>query len=121
MSKYELVDRDSQSATYYRKNAETGVMTWMKFVRNINGTFDITVKKTQDVEEILELNVIKQNDFTGYGNKMMVQTTAVPLVMHGKLMERCGYQPGHGYDEKQYKKILNDADYRKLKTIPGKL
>lgn len=90
----------------------------------IPGKVDVHTRHDQPkqlVEDILDRNVAMQNDFSGYRGKDIVQGTAIPLVQHKQIMKQCGFQAGHGYDEKRFKQIVNDIDYRKFKTVPGKI
>ena len=84
----------------------------------------VTVKHEQpkaDIKAILDRNVAIQNDFGGYKNKQMYQGTSLPITVHKQVMKACGFKPGQGYDEKKFKQIINDRDYYKLKTVPGKI
>lgn len=74
------------------------------------------------IEDILDLNVKRQNDFAGYGKgDNLYQATSMPLAVHAQVMKACGHEPGKGYDVKKFKQIVNDIDYRKLKTVPGRI
>ena len=72
---------------------------------------------------ILDNNVDLQNNFKGYGKgDGFYQATCIPAhVYWGQIMPKCGFQPGHGYDEKKFKQIVNDRDNYKLKVVPGKI
>lgn len=74
------------------------------------------------IDAVLDRNVAMQNSFKGtYGDDLVTQTTSMPIVVQQQVMEQCGFKAGQGYDEKKFRQIMNDRDYYKLKTIPGKL
>lgn len=75
----------------------------------------------QLIQDILDMNVEQQNSFAGYGNAEGFQAFRMSPQVYQQIMEKCGHQPGKGYDEKKFKSILNDRDYYKLKTIPGRV
>lgn len=85
----------------------------------------MTVKHEQPkqiIDDILDLNVRRQNDFAGYGKTDgLYQATCMPIAVHAQVMKACGHVAGQGYDLKKYKQIVNDIDYRKLKVVPGKV
>jgi hypothetical protein len=118
---YRLIARDTASkrATYVKDDPRSGVRTYLTF--HDDGT--IGVRKTQRVDRTLDLNHAQANAFAGYRGKDWVCTARVPLVEWGKLVERCGGTPGApgGYDDKLMRKLLNDADYRRFKTVPGRI
>lgn len=70
---------------------------------------------------IIDDNVARQNDFAGY-SKMDggYHGARIPLPMWGQIMTACGHSQGE-YDQKKFKRILNDPDYAKLRTVPGKI
>lgn len=74
------------------------------------------------LEAVLDRNVAMQNSWKGkYGDDCVTQQTAIPIALHQQIMDKCGFQQGHGYDEKKFRQIMNDSDYRKLKTVPGRI
>lgn len=80
------------------------------------------VQPKEVTDAIIDFNVAQQNAWKGnFGSDVITQTSRLPIPIHRQIMEQCGYQPGHGYDEVKFKKILNDRDYYKLKTVPGRL
>lgn len=108
---------------YQKWNPMTQVRTTLIFQHNSNGTMTVTERVEQPkqiVADIIDLNVKQQNEHDGrYGGDLITQQTRIPLSVHRQLMKQCGYQPGHGYDEKKYRQILNDRDHYKLKTVSG--
>ena len=105
---------------YVKYNPLLGIKTTV-VLEGSGETRTMHVKHEQEVEDILDLNVAQQNDFSGYKGKELVQATRIPMIEHRKIMERCGFQAGHGYDEKVFKRLLNDSDYSKFKVVPGKI
>lgn len=73
-------------------------------------------------QAILDHNVDRQNSWKGrYGGDLITQTTSLPIAIHQQVMEQCGFQKGHGYDEKKFAQIMNDRDNYKLKCVPGRI
>lgn len=101
---------------YVKWNPTLGVRTTVHFENGL-----IHVKHEQRIDDVLDLNIAQQNAFDGYRGKDLVQATRIPMVEHRKIMQACGFQPGHGYDVKAFKRIVNDRDYCKFKTVPGKV
>lgn len=75
-----------------------------------------------DIQAVIDFNVAMQNSAKrNFAGDLITQTTCIPTTVHQSLMEQCGYQPKHGYDEKRFRQLMNDRDYYKLKTVPGKI
>ena len=106
--------------TYQKWNAVLGVRTTVTFDR---GKIHVRHEQPRQlVNDVLDRNVAMQNDFKGrYGADLITQTTSLPLVVHSQIMAQCGFQPGHGYDEKKFRRIMNDRDNYKLKCVSGKI
>lgn len=112
----DLSFRQIGAGLYVKWNPLLGIRTTVRFENGL-----MHVKHEQRVDDVLDLNVAQQNDFTGYRGKDLVQATRIPMVEHRKIMARCGFEPGAGYDVKKFKQIINDRDYSKFKTVPGKI
>lgn len=109
--------------TYQKWNHVLCIRTTIRF-HGVGDNRKMTVRHEQPkqvISAILDRNVAIQNSFNGYKGKEMYQGTSLPIAVHSQVMKMCGHKPGQGYDEKKFVKIMNDIDYRKLKTIPGKL
>jgi len=116
---YRLMERSGGRSVYKKFNPLTGVGSYLEFDHN---TKKVTVGKIQDVQAIIDHNKARQNDFAGYGGKTFVRTHAVPMVVDAELKKKSGYNTATGdYDADAYKKLLNDSDYKYLKTVPGKI
>lgn len=113
---FDLSFRQIGPGTYVKWNPVLGIRTTVRFESGV-----CHVKHEQRVDDVLDLNVAQQNNFEGFRGKDLVQAARIPLVEHRKIMARCGFAPGAGYDVKKFKQILNDRDFCKFKTIPGKL
>lgn len=108
----------------YRKyNPLTGIRTTVTFTGSGEARAMHVKRETalQVQSAILDMNAADQNNFKGFKGVDIYQATRIPLIEHEKIMQRCGHQKGHGYDVKKFKQIINDIDYRKLKTVPGKI
>ncbi len=118
---YRLHARDTaaKTTTYVKDDPRTQIRTYLIF--EADGT--IKVRKTQRVDAMLDLNKEQANTFSGYRGKDWVCTSRVPLVEWNKLITASGGTPGVDgeYDREKMRKILNDADYRAFKTVPGKI
>lgn len=113
--------RDLAKGPYVKFNPLTRIKTTVWF-EGSGPTRTMHVRHDQDVEAILELNVARQKDFKGYDKNGLFQTTSIPMVEHRKIMEMCGKDQKTGeYDQKKFRRIINDSDYSKFKVIPGKI
>jgi hypothetical protein len=121
MPAYRLCARDpaAQTSTYVKDDPRTQIRTYLIF--EADGT--VRVRKTQRVDATLDINKAQANGFSGYRGKDWVCTSRVPLVEWSKLLAACGASPGRApeYDRDRMRKILNDADYRAFKTVPGRV
>ena len=76
----------------------------------------------EDIQAIVDLNVAMQNaDKGNHVHDLITQTSRMPITVHQQIMQQCGWQPKHGYDEKKFRQILNDRDNYKLKTVAGNI
>jgi hypothetical protein len=105
---------------YVKYNPLTGIRTTV-ILEGTGDTRTMHVRHDQRVDDILDLNVARQNDHKGFKGVDMFQATSIPMVEHSKIMAKCGYKPGQGYDVKKFKQILNDRDFYKFKTVPGRI
>jgi hypothetical protein len=121
LPQYRLHARDTaaKTTTYVKDDPRTQIRTYLIF--EADGT--IKVRKTQRVDAVLDLNKDQANAFTGYRGKEWVCTSRVPLIEWNKLLTASGGTPGIDaeYDRDKMRKLLNDADYRAFKTVPGKI
>lgn len=111
----------------YRKwNPTLGVYSTIQVNYDSNGRrtgFTHSIAQPDYIlQQILDRNVAMQNSWKGkFGGDVVTQTTSLPIAVHQQIMAQCGFQAGHGYDEKKFRSILNDRDNYKLKTIPGRI
>ena len=121
MPAYRLHARDvaAKTSTYVKDDPRTQIRTYLIF----QGDGTIRVRKTQRVDAVLDLNKEQANAFSGYRGKNWVCTARVPMVEWSKLVAAAGGAPGTSpeYDRTKMRKMLNDADYRSFKTVPGKI
>lgn len=107
---------------YVKFNPLTGVRTTV-LLEGSGDTRKMTVRHDQALsvqKAILDLNVARQNDFAGYGEGVY-QASSIPLVAFEQVKKKCGFQPGYGMDPVAFKRLLNDRDYYKFKTVPGRV
>jgi hypothetical protein len=118
----DLTFRQIGPDTYQKWNGALGVRTTIRFDRAAR---QIHVRHDQPawlVDAVLDRNVALQNAAkASFKNDLVTQTTSMPIAVHRQVMAQCGFQPGHGYDEKKFRRIMNDRDNYKLKTIPGRI
>lgn len=118
----DLTFRQIGPDTYQKWNAALGVRTTLTFDR---AGRKIHVRHDQPralVEAVLDRNVAMQNSAKrSFKDDYVTQVSSLPIAVHRQIMAQCGFQPGHGYDEKKFRAILNDRDNYKLKCVPGKL
>lgn len=107
--------------TYQKYNPTLGIRTTVRMEESgVPGKINLHTKHEQYVGGIIELNKRQQNDFKGFKGDLMTQVARIPLVEHRKIMQRCGLERGQ-YDQKKFRQILNDPDYKYFKTIDKKL
>lgn len=108
--------------TYRKWNPILGVRTTLTFDR-ANGRIHVRHDQPRAlIDAVLERNVALQNGAKrSFKDDYVIQTASLPIAVHRQIMTQCGFQPGHGYDEKKFRAILNDRDNYKLKCAPGRL
>lgn len=113
---YRLVDSNGWETRYVKENPTLGIRTWMIFEHKSG---KMIIRKTQRVDHTLDVN--HEQRANGYKrNAPMRQVARIPLVEHRKLLERCGLENGE-YDQAKFNAFLDDSDYKRLKTIDGKI
>ena len=119
---YKLVKKNKDKSVYVKTDPLTFTQSYL-ISDHVNK--EITVGKIlpkEIAETAVKLNKQKQNDFDGYKNKQMVQEYSVPQMLHQQIKEQSGLEHRTGkYDTKKYKQILDDSDYKYLKTVPHKI
>lgn len=114
-------ERKTGPGTFQRYNHYLGILSTYLIEHLEGGKMRVHVRQDQRMDDILDANVRQQNDFKGYHGDDMYQATRIPIVVHEQIKKKCGFKPGIGYDPVEFKKLLNDRDYYKLKTVPGRL
>lgn len=98
------------------RNPYTKVRTYVRF--NENG--EVVVRKTQEVDDILNVNHAMSAEWSGWHGKDDAIVARVPTAVFqdwkdsGKIDER-------GEDQDALNRLLNDGDYSKLRTGGGHL
>jgi hypothetical protein len=97
----------------------TGI--WMKYVRGDHGKWHI--EYIQDVEAQIEFNKTRQNDGSnGYGPSRELQHVAhIPDIISLKWRNDHGIETWNKDHWPKVKRMLNDPDWKYLRTIPGKV
>lgn len=105
-----------------RKDSVTGVETWVQ-KEPLTGSsgYKLNVIETQpNTPAILDHNArIKDAqgaDWTKREHGAIV--ASVPITIDNELKRQCGWD-GFQYDREKYRKLLNDRDFRKLRTVDG--
>lgn len=86
-------------------------------------TGDMIIRATQDVYKILELNQSMFLENGGYNaDKSMRRVASIPTLLRNKIMAEEGWDPWQPakYPDR-YKRLMNDIDYRKLRTAKGRI
>lgn len=84
---------------------------------------DLIIRGYQDVYEILELNQSMVTENAGYTqDKSFRRVASIPALIRNKIMAEEGWDPWQPakYPER-YRRLMNDIDYRKLRTAPGRI
>lgn len=118
----DLTFRQIAPDTFQKWNAALGVRTTLTFDR---AGKKIHVRHDQPravIAAVLERNVAMQNGAkASFKDDVVTQVASLPIAVHRQVMAQCGFEPGHGYDEKKFRAILNDRDNYKLRCVPGKI
>jgi len=86
-------------------------------------TGNFTIESVQDVESILDYNKSLQNDEDYKKNGMKNEFwhyARIPVVVQEKWLKEFGVDVHKKEDWPRVKKLLNDPDYRYLKTTTGR-
>jgi hypothetical protein len=86
-------------------------------------TGDMIIRGYQDVYAILEANHEAYNTNDGYNKERdMVRLASIPLALRNKIMIDEGWDPYRPdlYPER-HRRLLNDIDYRRLRTAKGRV
>ena len=79
-----------------------------------------TIETVQDAEQLLDQNVAEYNEYgsfdrwnvDGLGRKV----ASIPMTMYADLLAT-----GKLHDQAYLKRMLNDSEFRKFRTVPGKV
>lgn len=90
-----------------------------------NATGDMILRAVQDVYAILEANQAEFTSNDGYSaDKSIRRVGRIPAILRNKVLVETGGQVDlwrPDTDQKYYKRFMNDADYKKLRTAPGRI
>lgn len=88
-----------------------------------NCTGDMIIRAVQDVYQILELNQAMFTENKGYtADKSMRRVASIPTLLRNKIMAEEGWDPWQpGKYPERYKRLMNDIDYKKLRTAEGRI
>lgn len=88
-----------------------------------NLTGDLIVRGYQDVYEMLELNKAMFTENSGYTpDKSIRRVASIPALLRNKIMAEEGWDPWQPskYPDR-YRRLMNNIDYRKLRTAEGRI
>jgi hypothetical protein len=71
------------------------------------------------VDEILQANVEKANEWSGWSGKDGAVVRRIPINVYNDAVRESGYD-GSGYDHKKFEQIMSNPDYNKFKVVGGK-
>lgn len=88
-----------------------------------NVTGDMIIRACQDVYKILELNQAMLMENNGYtADKTLRRVASIPTLLRNKIMAEEGWDPWQpGKYPERYKRLMNDIDYKKLRTASGRI
>tara|TARA_Y100000310_G_scaffold239502_1_gene243106 strand:- start:64 stop:510 length:447 start_codon:yes stop_codon:yes gene_type:complete len=119
---YILKQKDRYHSYYEKWDSLAMVGSYLQFDHFSREIIAGKVLSKKIADTRVAMNKQIQNDFDGYRGKELIQEYAVPEMMMQQLKEESGLDHVTGeYDEKKAKAILDDPDYRYLKTVPGKI
>lgn len=86
-------------------------------------TGDMIIQACQDVYQILELNQAMFTENSGYtADRSMRRVGSIPTLLRNKIMAEEGWDPWQpGKYPERYRRLVNDIDYRKLRTAGGRI
>jgi hypothetical protein len=115
---YEHLKQESGFTPLFRSSAGINYETAID-----NATGDMIVRACQDVYKILELNQAMFTENKGYTpDKSMRRVASIPTLLRNKIMAEEGWDPWQpGKYPERYKRLMNDIDYRKLRTAEGRI
>lgn len=94
-----------------------GADVWWR--NNGDGTF--TVRETQDVESILDNNRAMSLHNDGYSkDRTLRRAASIPMTIIADYRSN-GVNLLHPDNSEDLKKIMNDGDYSKIRTAPGRI
>lgn len=74
-----------------------------------------------NLETIIADNKKRANEWNGWaGKEHGAVVSAIPINIYNDMVRECGYD-GNEYDQKRFDKMLNDPDYKHLRTGGGSL
>ena len=118
---YKKVDDNGYGrVTYKDYDPVTGIMSLIHF----DGEGKMITKRYQNVDAIVDMNKVYKDDHRPHMKAKMQRQTSIPTLEFWKIMEQCGYKAGKAggdYDKKRFDQIINDPDYAKFRTVPGKI
>ena len=91
---------------------------------NDDGTATVRVTVPQwAINQMLRANAEHESNWSGWRGKDVGMVASIPQQVYGNLVKECGFDPKRGghYDRKKFTKLLNDIDYKKLRTGGGRL
>lgn len=86
-------------------------------------TGDMIIRACQDVYEILELNQAMLTANSGYTpDRALRRVGSIPALLRNKIMAEEGWDPWQpGKYPERYRRLMNDIDFRKLRTAEGRI
>ncbi len=101
----------------------TGFTTRYWHQDNGDGKTQLVIQRLQDVEANLNANQREYNsygDYNRYGDKAQHKVASIPNAVAEKWLREEGFNIFTATDA-EIRRKLNDSDYKKLRTMPGRL
>ena len=87
---------------------------------HVNGD-ECAIQTTADVQPILDMNKYLANDGDGYSpSRELRRIASVPLIVIEKWRNELGVDVFNKDHARKVRQLLNDADWRFLRTSPGR-
>jgi len=85
-----------------------------------HGDGSVALRRSQDVEPALEANKRLRSDGDGYSpSRELRRVASIPTVVQFEWIRRYGVDPLARGNEALLRRLLNDPDWRHLRTAPG--
>lgn len=119
---FKLIKRQKDYSVYYKYDPLSMTEHWLEFDHKEKTVTASNKVSPHVANEIVKLNKNAQTHFDKYDKDALKMQTRIPETMFQQLKEQSGWEAHTGlWDKKKASAILDDPDYKYLKTTPHKL